>query len=152
MCSCFFSRFEYIVLFSVLENKGKQKSKMKGLKKKEEKEKKSVKTTGEDPKDNMADNDDSSSTTTETSNPDVETNLKEVRRHVRLQSNVINSVFTLFTSNMPLTSQEPVKKKGRVATSGKEKEEILNFQSKPKEKRAEASKKEIQAEKSRFVC
>lgn len=53
---------------------------MKGLKKKEEKEKKSsVKTPGEDPKDNMADNDDSSSTTTETSNPDVETNLKEVQ-------------------------------------------------------------------------
>ncbi|XP_017278994.1 transmembrane protein 131 isoform X2 [Kryptolebias marmoratus] len=104
----------------VLENKGKR-SKIKSLKKKEEKEKKSsVKTPGEDPKDNMADNDDSSSTTTETSNPDVETNLKE----------------------------EPVKKKGRTAASGKEKEETLNFPSKPKEKKQEPSKKENPTEKS----
>lgn len=65
-----------------LESKGKLRGKAKAQKKKEEREKKSsVKTPGDDLKDNLADNDDSSSTTTETSNPDVETNIKEVPRH-----------------------------------------------------------------------
>lgn len=65
-----------------LESKGKLRGKAKAQKKREEKEKKSsVKTPGDDLKDNLADNDDSSSTTTETSNPDVETNIKEVPRH-----------------------------------------------------------------------
>lgn len=95
----------------MLENKGKQKSKIKGLKKKEEKEKKSVKTVGEDPKDNVVDNDDSSSTTTETSNPDVETNLKEVCRDLRLQSNVINSVHTLFKYDCHLTGTSKEERK-----------------------------------------
>uniref|UniRef100_A0A672RQ26 Transmembrane protein 131 n=1 Tax=Sinocyclocheilus grahami TaxID=75366 RepID=A0A672RQ26_SINGR len=63
----------------VLESKGKVKNKTKALKKKEEKERKSKgKTQGEDLKEPLADNDDSSSTTTETSNPDVEANIKEV--------------------------------------------------------------------------
>uniref|UniRef100_A0A1A8BHX9 Transmembrane protein 131 n=2 Tax=Nothobranchius kadleci TaxID=1051664 RepID=A0A1A8BHX9_NOTKA len=107
--------------FPVLENKGKPRSKIKALKKKDDKEKKlTVKTPGDEPKDNMADNDDSSSTTTETSNPDMETNLKE----------------------------EPVKKKGRTVTPGKIKEETSNVPSKPKERKQEASKKENQAEKS----
>lgn len=62
-----------------LESKGKLRGKAKAQKKKEEREKKtSVKTPGDDLKDNLADNDDSSSTTTETSNPDVEANIKEV--------------------------------------------------------------------------
>ena len=53
--------------------------KTKAQRKKEEREKKStVKTQGDELKDNLADNDDSSSTTTETSNPDVETSIKEV--------------------------------------------------------------------------
>uniref|UniRef100_A0A3B5A957 Transmembrane protein 131 n=1 Tax=Stegastes partitus TaxID=144197 RepID=A0A3B5A957_9TELE len=65
----------------VLESKGKLRGKTKAQRKKEEKEKKStVKTQGDELKDNLADNDDSSSTTTETSNPDVETNIKEVHR------------------------------------------------------------------------
>lgn len=65
-----------------LESKGKLRGKAKAQKKKEERERKSsVKTPGDDLKDNLADNDDSSSTTTETSNPDVETNIKEVPRH-----------------------------------------------------------------------
>lgn len=64
-----------------MDPKGKQRSKTKAPRKKEEKEKKSrLKTQGDELKENLADNDDSSSTTTETSNPDVETNLKEVRR------------------------------------------------------------------------
>ncbi|MEQ2291828.1 hypothetical protein AMECASPLE_016873 [Ameca splendens] len=105
----------------VLESKGKQRSKIKAPRKKEEKEKKSrLKTQGDELKDNLADNDDSSSTTTETSNPDVETNLKE----------------------------EPVKKKGRTTTPGKTKEETSTFPSKPKERKQEATKKETQTEKS----
>ncbi|XP_043984780.1 transmembrane protein 131 isoform X1 [Gambusia affinis] len=105
----------------VLESKGKQRSKTKAPRKKEEKEKKPrLKTQGDELKDNLADNDDSSSTTTETSNPDVETNLKE----------------------------EPVKKKGRTTTPGKTKEETSNFSSKPKERKQEAAKKETQTEKS----
>lgn len=68
-----------LILFAVLESKGKLRGKAKAQRKKEEKEKKStVKTQGDELKDNLADNDDSSSTTTETSNPDVETNIKEV--------------------------------------------------------------------------
>lgn len=62
------------------ESKGKLRAKAKAQRKKEEKEKKStVKTQGDELKD-LADNDDSSSTTTETSNPDVETNIKEVKK------------------------------------------------------------------------
>uniref|UniRef100_A0A3Q3W0C9 Uncharacterized protein n=1 Tax=Mola mola TaxID=94237 RepID=A0A3Q3W0C9_MOLML len=61
-----------------LESKGKLRGKAKAQRKKEDKEKKStIKTQGDELKDNLADNDDSSSTTTETSNPDVETNIKE---------------------------------------------------------------------------
>lgn len=52
---------------------------MKAPKKKGEKERKGQgKTQGEELKEALADNDDSSSTTTETSNPDTETNIKEV--------------------------------------------------------------------------
>ncbi|XP_012716600.2 transmembrane protein 131 [Fundulus heteroclitus] len=105
----------------VLESKGKQRSKTKAPRKKEEKEKKSrLKTQGDELKDSLADNDDSSSTTTETSNPDVETNLKE----------------------------EPVKKKGRTITPGTTKEETLNFPCKPKERKQEVTKKETPTEKS----
>ncbi|XP_053178852.1 transmembrane protein 131 [Scomber japonicus] len=104
-----------------LESKGKPRGKAKAQRKKEEKEKKStLKTQGDDLKDNLADNDDSSSTTTETSNPDVETNIKE----------------------------EPVKKKGRTVTTGKVKEETSNFLIKPKPKKQGTIKKENQAEKS----
>ncbi|XP_029987894.1 transmembrane protein 131 isoform X2 [Sphaeramia orbicularis] len=105
----------------VLESKGKLRSKTKAQRKKEEKEKKTtVKTQGDELKDNLADNDDSSSTTTETSNPDVETNIKE----------------------------EPVKKKGRTVTTEKVKEETSNFLIKPKTKKQGTTKKENQAEKS----
>ncbi|KAM9848708.1 transmembrane protein 131 [Aulostomus maculatus] len=105
----------------VLESKGKLRGKTKAQRKKEEKEKKStVKTQGDELKDNLADNDDSSSTTTETSNPDVETTIKE----------------------------EPVKKKGRTVIPGKVKEETSNFLSKPKTKKEGPAKKENQAEKS----
>ncbi|XP_051232021.1 transmembrane protein 131 isoform X1 [Dicentrarchus labrax] len=105
----------------VMESKGKLRGKAKALRKKEEKEKKStVKTQGDELKDNLADNDDSSSTTTETSNPDVETNIKE----------------------------EPVKKKGRTVTTGKVKEEPSNFLIKPKTKKQVTTKKENLAEKS----
>lgn len=79
-----------------------------------------LKTQGDELKDNLADNDDSSSTTTETSNPDVETNIKE----------------------------EPVKKKGRSVTATKEKDESSNFILKPKPKKQGNSKKENQPEKS----
>ena len=76
-----YSSLTYVfILFAVLESKGKLRGKAKAQRKKEEKEKKStVKIQGDELKDNLADNDDSSSTTTETSNPDVETNIKEVR-------------------------------------------------------------------------
>ncbi|XP_054458640.1 transmembrane protein 131 [Anoplopoma fimbria] len=105
----------------VLESKGKLRGKTKAQRKKEEKEKKpTVKTQGDELKDNMADNDDSSSTTTETSNPDVETNIKE----------------------------EPVKKKGRTVTTAKVKEETSNFLIKPKIKKQVTIKKENPAEKS----
>lgn len=67
------------LLFAVLESKGKLRAKTKAQRKKEEKERKlSSKTHGDELKENMADNDDSSSTTTETSNPDLETNIREV--------------------------------------------------------------------------
>lgn len=73
MCWCLF------LSSSGLESKGKLRGKAKAQKKKEEREKKSsIKTPGDDLKDNLADNDDSSSTTTETSNPDVEAIIKEV--------------------------------------------------------------------------
>ncbi|XP_059196882.1 transmembrane protein 131 [Centropristis striata] len=105
----------------VLESKGKLRGKTKAQRKKEEKEKKStVKTQGDELKDNLADNDDSSSTTTETSNPDVETNIKE----------------------------EPVKKKGRTVITGKVKEETTNCLIKPKPKKQGIIKKENPAEKS----
>uniref|UniRef100_A0A8D3BET9 Transmembrane protein 131 n=1 Tax=Scophthalmus maximus TaxID=52904 RepID=A0A8D3BET9_SCOMX len=65
----------------MLESKGKLRGKTKAQRKKEEKERKSTgKTQGDELKDNLADNDDSSSTTTETSNPDVETNIRERRK------------------------------------------------------------------------
>ena len=74
------------IFFLVLESKGKQRGKTKAQRKKEEKEKKSTgKTQGDELKDNLADNDDSSSTTTETSNPDVETNIREVKDNVVVQ-------------------------------------------------------------------
>ncbi|XP_020486948.2 LOW QUALITY PROTEIN: transmembrane protein 131 [Labrus bergylta] len=105
----------------VFESKGKLRAKSKAQRKKEEKEKKSsVKTQGDELKDNMADNDDSSSTTTETSNPDVETNIKE----------------------------EPVKKKGRTVAAVKAKEEPSHFLIKPKPKKQDTTKKENPAEKS----
>ncbi|KAM3619817.1 uncharacterized protein V6R79_014017 [Siganus canaliculatus] len=105
----------------VLESKGKLRGKAKAQKKKEEKEKKStVKTQGDELKDSLADNDDSSSTTTETSNPDVETSVKE----------------------------EPVKKKGRTVTTVKVKEEPSNFLIKPKTKKPVVTKKESPVEKS----
>ncbi|XP_041647015.1 transmembrane protein 131 [Cheilinus undulatus] len=108
------------IQIKVLESKGKLRGKTKAQRKKEEKEKKStVKTQGDELKDNLADNDDSSSTTTETSNPDVETNIKE----------------------------EPVKKKGRTVTTAKAKEEPSHFLIKPKTKK-QTTKKENQAEKS----
>uniref|UniRef100_A0A4W6DTW8 Transmembrane protein 131 n=1 Tax=Lates calcarifer TaxID=8187 RepID=A0A4W6DTW8_LATCA len=67
----------------MLESKGKLRGKTKAQRKKEEKEKKSTgKTLGDELKDNLADNDDSSSTTTETSNPDVETNIREVNNDI----------------------------------------------------------------------
>ncbi|XP_054644536.1 transmembrane protein 131 isoform X2 [Dunckerocampus dactyliophorus] len=76
-----------------LESKGKVRGKTKAQRKKEEKEKKSTsKTQGNELKDHLADNDDSSSTTTETSNPDMETSVKE----------------------------EPAKKKGRTGKEAKE--------------------------------
>lgn len=104
-----------------LESKGKLRGKTKAQKKKEEKEKRlTVKTQGDELRDNLVDNDDSSSTTTETSNPDVETNIKE----------------------------EPVKKKGRTVTGAKVKEESSNLLIKPKPKKQTPAKKEIQAEKS----
>ncbi|KAM9384925.1 transmembrane protein 131 [Pholidichthys leucotaenia] len=97
----------------VLESKGKLRAKTKAQRKKEEKEKKStIKTQGDELKDSLADNDDSSSTTTETSNPDVETSLKE----------------------------EPVKKKGRTASTGAKEE--------TKTKKQGSTKKGSQAEKS----
>lgn len=64
---------------------------------------------------------------------------------------LFTSVTIFFTSIMPHIRQEPVKKKGRTVASGKEKEETLTFSSKPKEKKQEASKKENQADKTRFA-
>ncbi|XP_059427078.1 transmembrane protein 131-like isoform X2 [Carassius carassius] len=107
----------------VLESKGKVKHKTKALKKKEEKERKTKgKTQGEDLKEPLADNDDSSSTTTETSNPDMEANIKE----------------------------EPLKMKGKSVSvdNGKESEEITPSPPKPKTKKQPAVKKENQVEKS----
>lgn len=74
----------FTVLFTclypkVLESKGKVKNKTKALKRKEDKERKNKgRIQGEDLKEPLADNDDSSSTTTETSNPDMVENIKEV--------------------------------------------------------------------------
>ncbi|CAG5861938.1 unnamed protein product [Menidia menidia] len=105
----------------VFDSKAKLRTKTKTQRKKEEKEKKSTaKTQGDELKENLADNDDSSSTTTETSNPDMETNVKE----------------------------EPVKKKERTVLPGKVKEEASTFQIKPKTKKREEKKKENLTEKS----
>ncbi|XP_061680776.1 transmembrane protein 131 isoform X2 [Syngnathoides biaculeatus] len=104
----------------VLESKGKVRGKTKAQKKKEEKVKKStIKTPGDELKDNLADNDDSSSTTTETSNPDVETSVKE----------------------------ETIKKKGRTVLPAKEEKEETHFLSKQKPKKQGPPKKEVQVEK-----
>ncbi|XP_068175870.1 transmembrane protein 131 isoform X2 [Antennarius striatus] len=105
----------------VLESKGKLRGKAKAQRKKEEKDKKSaLKTRGDELKDSLADNDDSSSTTTETSNPDVEANIKE----------------------------EPAKKKGRTVATTKVKEEPSNFLIKPKTKKQVTTKKETPDEKT----
>uniref|UniRef100_A0A673HIE4 Uncharacterized protein n=1 Tax=Sinocyclocheilus rhinocerous TaxID=307959 RepID=A0A673HIE4_9TELE len=75
----------------VLESKGKVKNKTKALKKKEEKERKAKgKTQGEDLKEPLADNDDSSSTTTETSNPDMEANIKERKSQNKLALKLVS--------------------------------------------------------------
>ncbi|KAG5276018.1 hypothetical protein AALO_G00127020 [Alosa alosa] len=104
----------------VLETKGKVRSKTKAQKRREEKERKAKgKAPGEDLKEALADNDDSSSTTTETSNPDVEANIKE----------------------------EPVKKKGRT-TVNQDKEEAPPSPPKPKNKKQPTIKKEPQPDKS----
>ncbi|XP_017335327.1 transmembrane protein 131 isoform X1 [Ictalurus punctatus] len=104
-----------------VQNKGKTKNKMKAPKKKEEKERKGRgKTQGEELKEALADNDDSSSTTTETSNPDTESNIKE----------------------------EPVKKKVRIVSVEKEREEVPPSPTKPKTKKQSTTKKENQVEKS----
>uniref|UniRef100_A0A8C1VJM8 Transmembrane protein 131 n=1 Tax=Cyprinus carpio TaxID=7962 RepID=A0A8C1VJM8_CYPCA len=77
-------------------NKGKVKNKTKALKKKEEKERKTKgKTQGEDLKEPLADNDDSSSTTTETSNPDMETNIKEVIFTISIITLTLNLFFNI---------------------------------------------------------
>ncbi|XP_028299716.1 transmembrane protein 131 [Gouania willdenowi] len=106
----------------VLESKGKLRGKAKAQKKKEDKERKSTaKPQGDSElRDNLVDNDDSSSTTTETSNPDVETNIKE----------------------------ESAKKKGRTGTTGKVKEETSKQLVNPKGKKLTPTKKEPLAEKS----
>ncbi|XP_077573072.1 transmembrane protein 131 isoform X1 [Stigmatopora nigra] len=104
----------------VLESKGKLRGKTKAQKKKEEKIRKfSAKTSSDELKDNMADIDDSSSTTTETSNPDVETLVKE----------------------------EPAKKKGRTGIVPKE-DTNTNCFIKAKAKKHNAAKKELQVDKS----
>lgn len=98
------------LLIAALESKGKPRGKAKAQRKKEEKEKKStVKTQGDDLKDNLADNDDSSSTTTETSNPDVETNIKEVQRGgLRSRHTLHNTVevLNLFPSSLLLKREK----------------------------------------------
>ncbi|XP_034036534.1 transmembrane protein 131 isoform X2 [Thalassophryne amazonica] len=104
----------------VLDCKEKLRGKTKAQKKKEEKDKKLAKCQGDELKDSLVDNDDSSSTTTETSNPDVETSIKE----------------------------EPVKKKGRTVATGTVKEESANFLIKPKAKKQGTTKKDNQIEKS----
>ncbi|XP_037106097.1 transmembrane protein 131 isoform X1 [Syngnathus acus] len=109
------------LLNKALESKGKLRGKTKVQRKKEEKVKKStVKTPGDELKDNLADNDDSSSTTTETSNPDMETSGKE----------------------------EPLKKKGRTGSQPKEEKEGTSFLVKQKPKKHGASKKEVPVEKA----
>uniref|UniRef100_A0A671TB38 Transmembrane protein 131-like n=1 Tax=Sinocyclocheilus anshuiensis TaxID=1608454 RepID=A0A671TB38_9TELE len=80
-----------IVRIQMLESKGKVKNKTKALKKKEEKERKTKgKTQGEDLKEPLADNDDSSSTTTETSNPDMEANIKERKSQNKLALKLVS--------------------------------------------------------------
>lgn len=60
--------------------KGKVQRKSKARRKREEKKRRAKgKLQGEQPRDALMDNEDSSSTTTETSNPDVDLGLKEVR-------------------------------------------------------------------------
>ena len=90
-----------LLLFAVLESKGKLRGKTKAQRKKEEKEKKStVKTQGDELKDNLADNDDSSSTTTETSNPDVEANIKEV--HLSCSPSSHSGLYISFLSTLSM--------------------------------------------------
>lgn len=138
------------LIISVLDSKGKLRTKIKAQKKKEEREKKSTaKTQGDELKDNLADNDDSSSTTTETSNPDVETSIKEVHRD---EAAIVHEILSTASAlNMHRFFQEPIKKKGRTVAPEKMKEETSNFLLKPKTKKQGATKKENQAEKSRFA-
>uniref|UniRef100_A0A9J7YFU2 Transmembrane protein 131 n=1 Tax=Cyprinus carpio carpio TaxID=630221 RepID=A0A9J7YFU2_CYPCA len=92
-----------IVRIQMSESKGKVKNKTKALKKKEEKERKSKGKTQEDLKEPLADNDDSSSTTTETSNPDMEANIKEF--------NI--SVFFFLYSSLELPYVTPLEKQDK---------------------------------------
>uniref|UniRef100_A0A9J8D498 Transmembrane protein 131 n=1 Tax=Cyprinus carpio carpio TaxID=630221 RepID=A0A9J8D498_CYPCA len=93
------------------QNKGKVKNKTKALKKKEEKDRKTKgKTQGEDLKEPLADNDDSSSTTTETSNPDMETNIKEVHTCETLDNGKEREEITP-SPTKPKTKKQPTTKK-----------------------------------------
>uniref|UniRef100_A0A7N9AU27 Transmembrane protein 131 n=1 Tax=Mastacembelus armatus TaxID=205130 RepID=A0A7N9AU27_9TELE len=94
-----------LISFAVFKYKGKPRGKTKPQKKKEEKEKKTtVKTQGDELKDNLADNDDSSSTTTETSNPDMETNIKEVH-NVEIRLHVCS--FSIRINNAKASHPKP---------------------------------------------
>ncbi|MBN3299640.1 TM131 protein, partial [Amia calva] len=98
--------------------KGKVQRKSKAQRKREEKERRTKGKPQEDElKDSLADNDDSSSTTTETSNPDMEANIKE----------------------------DP-EKRGRPFTLDKEKDDNPVFHMKPKNKKLGSTKKENQTD------
>lgn len=146
---------------------------MKAPKKKEEKERKGRgKTQGEELKEALADNDDSSSTTTETSNPDTESNIKEVFKYSSPVTSIsmcsigwdgaaivgwsLHDLFLceyLFTIDWLIDwiTQEPVKKKVRIVSVEKEQEEVPPSPTKPKTKKQSTTKKENQVEKSRLI-
>ncbi|XP_028977244.2 transmembrane protein 131 isoform X2 [Esox lucius] len=114
-----------------IQTKGRPplRGKTKVQRRREEKERrtKGKAPTGEELKDALVDNDDSSSTTTETSNPDVETSIRE---HQSDEPFIQASVHV----------QEPVKKKGRTAeTMEKEKKDTLL--TKPKNVRKQTNTK-----------
>ncbi|XP_057696827.1 transmembrane protein 131 isoform X2 [Corythoichthys intestinalis] len=135
------------------QNKGKSRGKTKAQKKKEEKFKNSTaQTPADELKDNLADNDDSSSSTTETSNPDVETIVKEEPVKKKGKTGTLPKEETHSTCFMKALPKEETNSNSycfmKALPKEEEKESNSNCFIKAKSKKHGAAKKEVQVEKA----